>query len=145
MLRSTSQSTAARRSAEPYSGRTYTHDGVTWQFWSLAPGRKDQHWVTDGHRFALADDFGIHPDSQAHRHQRSVERLAQAVSASTLRMADDQFTGRGYDTPSCLVVAESRVGTPAEQAAALKRHSLNGSPLRSRAAILASMRRNSQM
>ena len=60
MIRNATKLTADRRSAAPYAGCRYTGpDGRVWTFWSMAPGRKDHHWVTDGVTFALADEAGL--------------------------------------------------------------------------------------
>lgn len=129
MLRSPNQTRAAERSSVGYVNRSYVLDGVLWRFWSMAPGRKDHHWVTDGARFVLATDAGLLDvrDPRWHVH-RTLEELKDQASGKelALRMADDQFTGRGYETPSCLVVPATSVGSPAQHAAALKQHQLNG-------------------
>lgn len=76
MLRSANQTRAAERSAVGYVNRSYFLDGVLWRFWSMAPGRKDHHWVTDGARFVLATDAGLLDvrDPRWHVH-RTLEEL----------------------------------------------------------------------
>lgn len=139
MLRSTSQSRAAARLSGEVRDRTYLVDGVEWRFWSLAPGRADRHWVTDGHDFALADSAGL-VSEEVHRVRNRLSDLQGAVAEGSLRMADDEFNGRGYDTPGCLVMPQTRLGSPRARVAALEEHSLGGRRVRTVAEILAGMR-----
>lgn len=123
MFRNSTKMAADRRAALAYQDRAYTSaDGRTWTFWSMAPGRAANHWVTDGTGFAMADEHGLLPNQQVSfdtmgNMLAALETGRAGALAPTLRMADDAFAGG-----ACLVVSGPSSPSKAQVAEAMRRY-----------------------